>query len=136
MKNKTYILALLLLPPVLVGSFAVLYKMYNMYNVIHNVLLESKDVQFFKVEELPGARPTKLRISGLAFRSAMSVSKITTKTDGAAIVVLVYLSLAKPATSGSFAYELTVPDTVNEVRFGSSPAPIWTRGETPLHLPH
>lgn len=48
---------------------------------MHDVVLESKDVQFFTVEELPGRRPTRLRISGLAFKSAMSVNKITTKRD-------------------------------------------------------
>jgi hypothetical protein len=38
----------------------------------------------------------------------MSVNNITTKTDDSAIVVLVHLALAKPGTSGSFAYR-TLP---------------------------
>ena len=99
----------------------------------HDVILESKDVQFFEVEELQTS-PTKLRISGLAFKSAMSVSKITTKTDKSVIVVQVHLAIAKPGTSGSFAYELTVPSSVKEVRFGTTVAPIWQRrsSSTPL----
>jgi hypothetical protein len=95
---------------------------------MHSTILEAKDVQFFKVEELQAAQPVKLRISGLAFNSAMSVKKITTKIDGSVITVQVQLALARPGTSGSFAYELTVPDSVSEVRFGKGTAPVWKRG--------
>ena len=109
------------------GSSLALYKLYNM---CFNVLLESKDIQYFKVEEVQATRPTKLVISGLAFNSSMTVKKITTKTTGSAIVVLVYLALSKKGTS-SFAYELTVPDSVNQVKFGSSVTPIWKRGSPP-----
>jgi hypothetical protein len=112
------------------GGSVALYKLYDM---CFNVLLESKYVQYFKVEEVQGTRPTRLIISGLAFNSAMTVKRITTKTIGSVIVVSVYLALTKKGTSGSFAYELTVPDSVNEVRFGSSVAPIWKRGSSPDH---
>jgi hypothetical protein len=105
----------------------------ELYNTLDHMVLESKDVQFFKVEELPGTRPTRLRISGLAFKSAMAVRKITTEEDGTAVVVLVHLSLAKRGTSGSFMYDLPVPDSVNEVRFGSSKVSIWRRG-TGVHV--
>ena len=94
---------------------------------VQNAVLESKDVQFLKVHELQAARPTRLKISGLAFHSAMSVNKITTKTEGSAMVVLVHLAIAKQGTSGSFEYELAVPDSVNEVRFGNSSVRIWKR---------
>jgi hypothetical protein len=92
-----------------------------------DMILESKDVQFFKVDTLQ-ASPTKLKISGLAFKSAMSVKDITATTKESVIVVRVYLAPASSDTSGSFAYELTVPPSVNEVRFGTDTAPIWKRG--------
>src|SRR5258708_11291879 len=79
---------------------------------MHHEIIESKDVQFFKVEKLPGEHPVKVRLSGLAFKSAMSVTKITTKIEGSAIIVSVHLALAKPGTSGSFEYDLVVPDSV------------------------
>jgi hypothetical protein len=43
---------------------------------VHDVVLESKDIQFFKVDEPPGGQYIRLRISGLAFKSAVSVNKI------------------------------------------------------------
>jgi hypothetical protein len=101
---------------------------------VNDIILESKDVQFLKVEELQ-TTPTRLKISGLAFTSAMSVSKITTKANDSAIVIQVHVALAKPGTSGSFAYELPVPESVKEVRFGTGPAPIWKRGAPPSSTP-
>jgi hypothetical protein len=98
---------------------------------VHDVILQEKDAQFFKVEELPGVQPIRLRISGLAFNSAMSVSEITTKADGSTLVVLVHLALTRPGTSGSFVYELAVPETVSEVRFGNSAIPVWKRESSP-----
>lgn len=101
--------------------------------MLRDVILEAKDIQFFKVEEVPGAQPIKLRISGLAFNSAMSVNKITTKVIGPNILVVdVHLAHAKPGTSGSFQYELTVPDYISEVRFGNDMTSIWTRGAATL----
>jgi hypothetical protein len=90
-------------------------------------ILAHKDVQFFKVVELPGRKPTALKISGLAFYSALAVEKITTDIEGRSLTVNVYLCLARPGLSGSFDYELSVPDSVHEVRFGSEKVVIWKR---------
>jgi hypothetical protein len=112
------------------GIFSVLFLAFLMMGGCAKVfdrILEAKDVQFFKVEELRNTQPVKLRISGLAFNSAMSVRETTTKTDGSVIVVQVHLAPSKPGTSGSFEYELTIPDSVNEVRFGQDAAPVWKR---------
>ena len=106
-----------------------------LYNMLFDVILESKDVQNFKVEELRVANSTALELSGLAFNSSMGVRKITTQKNGDAIVILVHLSLARRGASGNFAYELTVPDSVNEVRFGRGKTPIWKRGGTSAELP-
>ncbi len=124
-----YKLALFLLVLLAVGGCIALYNMF------FDVTLESKDVQNFKVEELSGAQPTRLKLSGLAFNSSMGVRQITTKRDGAAIVVFVHLSLAQRRASGNFAYELTVPNSVNEVRFGHSATPIWRRGAPSVEVP-
>jgi hypothetical protein len=43
------------------------------------------------------------------------------------MTILVYLGPAKKGTSGSFEYELTVPDDVMEVGFGNSAVTIWKR---------
>lgn len=107
-----------------------------LYNMFFDVILESRDVQNFKVEERPGTHPTRLKLSGLAFNSSMGVRKITTKRDGSAVVVLVHLSLAHRGASGNFAYDLTVPDSVNEVRFGSRTTPIWTRRASSAPTPN
>jgi hypothetical protein len=40
---------------------------FILYNMLYNVILEAKDVQFFKVEELQGASSLKLKISGHPF---------------------------------------------------------------------
>lgn len=55
-----------------------------LYNMFFDVILESQDVQNFKVQELQGTHPTRLQISGLAFNSSMGVRKITTKREGTA----------------------------------------------------
>ena len=91
--------ALIVLALLAVGGGAAAYKLYSALN---NTILESRQVLFFKVEEASKTHPTKLIISGLAGTSAMSVSKITTKTEGLAITVMVHVALAKPGTSGSF----------------------------------
>ena len=108
---------------------------WALYNMFFNVILESKDVLNLKVEETPYSHPTQLKLSGLAFNSSMGIRKITTKRDGPAIVVLVHLSLASRGASGNFAYELTVPDSVKEVRFGRSNISIWKRGMSSTSAP-
>jgi hypothetical protein len=102
-----------------------------LYNMFYNVILESKDLQYFNVEELPGTDPAKIKISGHPFYSGMAVRSITTKEDGSVAIVFVHLAaigLVDSKTSGIFEYELTVSDSVNEVRFGNSVVPIWRRG--------
>lgn len=92
------------------------------------MILEYKDVQFFKAEAEPPSAPTSLKISGLAFHSALSVGKITDENDAGSIVVLVHLIPATPGTSGSFAIDIPIPDSVNDVRFGNERVEIWKRG--------
>ena len=108
---------------------------YRLYKSAFDAILESKDVIFLKVKEEPGVRPIKLQIDSATSSSAMSVYKIATRTEGSTIVVLIHAGLAKEGTSGTIKYELSVPDSVNEVRFGRNATLIWTRGESPAHTP-
>jgi|SRR5882672_312586 len=114
-------------------AFAVTYRLYI---VAHDRILEPIDVVMFKIEEVRGAYPTQLRISGGTSSSAESVYKVTTTTEGATIVVLVHVGIAKKGTSGDIKYELLVPDSVSEVRFGHSSALIWKRGSSLAHPPN
>jgi len=104
---------------------------YKLYNAFYNVIPESKDISFISVQELPGSGPTKLKISGSPFYSGMVLRKVTAETRGAVITVTLHMALvglAKPTTPGlAFEYELTVPDTVNEVRIGRDAKLSWTR---------
>lgn len=117
------------------GTFAVVCVSCNAEN---NMILEYKDVQFFKAIEnigvtSPGTTDialTKLKISGLAFHSALVVKKIESEVDGQLLTVYVYLGQAKQGLSGSFSYELIVPELVTEVRFGKDGPVIWTRQKT------
>ena len=83
-----------------------------------------------RVEELPGATPTRLRITGFVFKSWKTVTKITTQKNGSAIVVFVHVFLTRPGTTGQIDYELPVPDSVTAVRFGKNEKVIWTRGSS------
>jgi hypothetical protein len=106
---------------------------YWLYKSAFDVVLEPKDVIFIKVKEEPGVRPTKLQIDSATSSSAMSVYKIATRTEGSAIVVLVHAGMARRGTSGTIKYELSVPDSVYEVRFGRSSTVIWKRGASSAH---
>ena len=101
---------------------------YWLYESAFDVILEPKDVIFLKVKEELGVRPTRMQIDSAMSSSAMSVYKITTRTEGSAIVVLVHAGMARRGTSGTIKYGLSVPDSVDEVRFGRSSTVIWKRG--------
>jgi hypothetical protein len=116
--NPTTRAAIILMTTVAVSSFLARAT---------ETILAYRDVQFFKLVELPDRKPIKLQISGLAFHSALAVEKITTDIEGRSLIVDVYLCLARPGLSGSFDYDFYVPDSVHEVRFGAEKTVIWTR---------
>jgi hypothetical protein len=111
-------------------GFLVVRASITTYNNIYNVTLEAKDVQLFAVQQVR-EQPTTLRMSGHPFYSGMVIRSITTRTQGSVMTVTVHLALVglvKPnKSSGMLDYELTVPESVNEVRFGTSSTPIWRR---------
>lgn len=111
---------------------------YRLYIAVYDSILESNGVFRLTVEELPGTHPTKLKISGGLLTSSQFVRKITERRKGATIVVSVHLALAgiglaQPKNGGGIDYELLVPDSVNEVRFGRGSELIWKRGSPPVH---
>lgn len=108
--------------------------MYWLYNALYNVILDSKYVDHFHVEERRGTHPTELEISGEVANSGTVVRTVSEKKKGETIIVKVHLALAgldKSNTSAGFDYVLSVPDSVNEVRFGHSSTLIWKRGASP-----
>jgi len=110
-----------------VATFVVAACMIVAYVFLwHSTVLECRDVMQLRVLELQH-RPTVVRISGTSGNSALSVKKITSRIDGDSIDVDVLLFLAHKGTSGSFQYDITVPDSVNVIRFGEAKQTIWER---------
>src|ERR1017187_2660154 len=107
---------------------------YEIYKTFYNEILETKIIWNFNREKSHGSHPTILRISGMPMYSGMIVRSVTQKKNGSTIVVMIHLALvglAKPKYVGNFIeYEMTIPDSVNEVQFGRSGTPIWKRGTT------
>jgi hypothetical protein len=90
------------------------------------MVLEQKDVQFFKVEEIKH-KPIALRVSGLAFHRSLAVRDIRTVEKETSLLVFVFLTPSKEGLSGSFNFEVSVPDSVKDVCFGNEKAVIWKR---------
>lgn len=93
----------------------------------NKMVLEQKDIQFFKADEVKDQKAITLRISGLAFHSSLAVSSIKTQVQEASLLVFIFLTPAREGISGSFSYEVSVPDTVRYVRFGNEKIVIWER---------
>jgi len=98
--------------------------------VVHGemMLLEYKDVQFFKVCETRSSPNVTLNVSGLAFHSALAVESVQTRADDNCMVVLVQLVPARSELTGSFTCDFDVPEEVNSVCFGPTKHVIWKRG--------
>lgn len=93
------------------------------------VVLEAKDVQFFKIYEIKSSTSEELKISGLAFHSTMAVKNIKVIQEKETITIFVYLTPTKAGMSGNFDYTLPIPGSVNVINFGTSKVIIWKRGE-------
>jgi hypothetical protein len=70
-----------------------------------------------------------LKISGFVFHSApLFVSRVESKIDGPVKTVLVYLTpIGSAGRSCDVNYEVAIPESVNEVRFGPEGTVIWRR---------
>jgi len=107
------------------------------YIALYDHILDPMGVDRFDVEEIDGTHSTRLKISARLLFSGEVIRTITEKQDGPTITILVHLALvglAKPKTTGGLEYEFSVPDSVNEVRFGRSSTLIWKRGASTVHF--
>jgi hypothetical protein len=110
------------------------------------MVLEWKDTFQTEVIDATSGPEPKLTISGLAGHSAYTVDDIEVATTGTTIDVRVHLMLAnvhralvraglardlppRAGSSGGFSYDLPIPATVNEVRFGNRRTLVWKRGQ-------
>ena len=93
------------------------------------IVLEPRYTKELRVVEL-SSRPTCIvRVSGLSLSSVYSADKFTAQAEGQSLNLLVFLSLSAPwRTVKRFQYDVTVPESVNEIRFGKSKEVIWRRG--------
>lgn len=88
-------------------------------------VLEYRDVQQFSMEEVHRGHRIPLRLSGLAFHSALAVDGVEEVLEGEKLKVRVWLSLARKGLSGRFEFAVDVPVGVREVVFGDDGYPVW-----------
>lgn len=131
MKNKTARnLVLILLSLIAIGSCTAAYKLYE---GLYDQILEPQDIFHLNVEELRGTHPTILHISMEPLSSAAVLRTITTRKKGQTLILLAHSGISgfvKPNSNWGRNFEFTIPDSVNEVRFGHSKTLIWKRGAT------
>jgi len=102
----------------------------------HTIILERETVVHLQVVELQRGQSVVVRISGLSGHSALSVKRITSHVENGTIIVIVHLfSLPGQGTSGNFQYDVPVPESVNEIRFGQKNELIWQRKSGPASGP-
>lgn len=103
---------------------------YYAYATFYNQILEESALTQVKVDELNGTHPLQLKITIKTVNSAQDIRTVTTKRHGRSVNVRYHLALAglaKPQLGWHEPYLLTVPDSVNEVRFGRGSHVIWRR---------
>ena len=120
-----------LLLGVLIGFLAAAgIAAYFAYETFYNQILEESALTQVRVEELNDAHPVQLRIIVKSMNSSQDIRKVTASTYGRSIRVQYHLALAGLTNSKLGWHEpylLTVPDSVNEVRFGRRSQLIWRR---------
>ncbi len=126
MKKRSHFFPLALLGVLAFAGIAA----HAAYSTLYNRVLEKPQLSQVGVEEVAGTYPLQLKITVKAVNDWQDIRSVTTVTRGGAMTVLYHLSLAslaKPGVSWHDPYLLSVPDTVNEVRFGHHQAIIWQR---------
>jgi hypothetical protein len=107
---------------------AICVSLFTTYGVsADSMILDYKDVQFFKVQETERGSSIMLELSGLAFHSSLTVESIETQDEDGCIIVLVHLTLARSGLTGNCDDTCDVPENVNCVYFGTSKQLIWKR---------
>ena len=103
---------------------------YYAYATFCNQILEKSAMTRVTVEELNGTHPLQLKITIQSLNSGQDIRTVTTKRQGKSVSVRYHLALAglvKPQLGWHEPYFLTVPDSVDEVRFGRGSQVIWRR---------
>ena len=106
---------------------------YKTYSVFYNQILELSEAAHLRVEEVSGTSPLRLKITTETIQSAPIIRSVTIERHDREMTVLYHLAisgLAKPTLNWGEAYSFTVPDSVNEVRFGRQGAIIWRRSKS------
>jgi len=88
-------------------------------------VLETNDVQSFRTTAIDAGGHTRLRLSGLAFHSALAVKRLERGEDGEQLHLRILLVPARHGLSGSFDYMIDVPSGVSTVTFGAARTVIW-----------
>jgi hypothetical protein len=101
-----------------------------LYSALYDYRMESKDAARLIVEEVGEVHPKHLQILVEPMASALVVRKISTDERGDILTLQYHLALAgrvQPELVWGQKYELVVPDSVREVRFGRDAKRIWRR---------
>ncbi len=121
-----------LLALVLAAVAAVCWFTHRAYDELYNLPIEARLISNFNVEQVRSASPVTLNMSGQPMYSGMVVRNVTIKTRGSVMFVTPHLALvglAKPIAQGAFEYQVVIPDSVDEVRFGKPAIPVWKRNK-------
>jgi hypothetical protein len=105
---------------------------YKAYAAFYNRPLERSEAWHLTVEEVSGTSPLQLRITTDTMQSAPVIRRVTIRRRDTEMTVQYHLALAglaKPTLNWGEAYKLTIPDSVNEVRFGHHGEVIWRRSK-------
>jgi len=96
------------------------------------IVLGRNNLISIRAVELQHGEPTIVRVSG-ACGHLFSIKRVKAQRSGSSISILVYASLVSPVNlpwehdSGIFEYDLSVPKSVSEIRFGKKGVLIWKR---------
>ena len=117
------------------GVLAIVFALYLILEIgilflATPTVVEWKNVQLRRVVEHDGDHGLKLRVSGLAVNSALSISKIETRWESTSSLVLLVdlgVDLYSSTSSKYFDYDVSISSAITEVRFGKDRAVIWHR---------
>ena len=105
---------------------------YKAYAAHYNRILEQSEAWHLRVEEVNGTSPLQLRITTDTLQSAPVIREVTIRRHDPEMTVQYHLALAglaKPTLNWGEAYTLTVPNSMNEIRFGQHADVIWRRSK-------
>ena len=97
----------------------------------HTVVLNRRSIVKLTVVEHTNSGATVVHVSGLCGDDGYSIKRIAIAVEGSSITMFVYASIVRPGKTGWFEYDVPVPPSVNEIRFGKDKVLIWRR-ESPM----